>query len=689
MNTRFEIELRRDNPLFCPGRHLLQSRPFLRRTDAVRRSIDSRLKQWSGGMLRILCLTATFCGCLDVEAQANDFDLGSQSPVTIRKPAPVEDDAQLYDVQFLTAKLGWAVGEHGVIWQTNDGGQNWNLQNSGVSFALHSVCFLTDQIGWAAGGGTVPFTHQSRGVVIHTTDGGRTWKILTDTATPRIYKIKFFGLNEGVMAGDPGANTPTGIFSTSDGGKTWEGTIGIKVRGWRAGDFTAQDRGLVSGKMGKIAVVSEGNLNQALMTDLGLTGVYAIKFSAAGRAWAAGDGGLLRFTENGGVSWKSPAGPLPPEIRDTFDFRAIAVHENHVWIAGRPGSVVWHSPDGGETWQRQITGQTVPIHALSFSSATNGFAVGSLGMILKTEDGGRTWQASRGGGRRAALLSMHTRSDQVSVNLQARLGGELGYRSVVSLVPRSDDGPSGDQAADLDARIHEATVKSGGSAGETYWRLPLSIPGLEKNDQRLWNNWRQKTDGKLAEVLVGRLVADLRMWRPSVLIIDQPVADDAAGRLLLNAVERAAESAADPTRFNKHRELNALPPWQVTKIYARLPEGSTGEAQIDPHEFLPQFGQSTHMASARAYGRLSSEHNRSIHREAYRLLHDFAPDAKTAKYPRGEFSAGFPSRRAERPAACGFRPMRTWNRNAKSPSVKKSLGDTSINSWTIPVWRDN
>src|SRR5262245_46816530 len=61
-------------------------------------------------------------------------------------PTPIEDDAQLHDVHFVGRRLGWVVGDHGVIWHTRDGGETWSLQASGVECPLHSVCFLTDRV---------------------------------------------------------------------------------------------------------------------------------------------------------------------------------------------------------------------------------------------------------------------------------------------------------------------------------------------------------------------------------------------------------------------------------------------------------------------------------------------------------------------------------------------------------------
>jgi len=562
------------------------------------------------------------------------------TPMNSVQVLPIEEDAQLHDVQFLSAKLGWAVGEHGVIWHTRDGGESWSLQRSGVSFCLRSVCFLTDRIGWVAGGGTQPFTHQSRGIILQTTDGGATWTIANTEAIPQIHKIKFFGLNEGIAAGDSASNAPTGLMLTSDGGKTWTPTMGVRTRGWRAGDFREIDRGLVAGLLGRVGVVTEGNINENLMSNFGLPGIHSVCFGRGGQAWAVGDGGLVMNTINGGVSWKAPAKPLPEEVRNTFDFRAVAARDNHLWIAGRPGSVIWHSPDAGKSWIRQTTGQTAPIAAMSFSSSTHGAAVGAFGMILTTQDGGRTWRAVRGDNRRTAILSLHTRVEQVSVNLQAQLAGEQGYRSVVSLVPRPDTGPHDGQAVNLLDRLHEATVKAGGSSAEMYWRLPMTVPGLEKNSRRLWNDWMKITEGRLPNILLGQMVGELRMWRPSVVIIDQPAAYDAVGHVLLKAISRAADAAADPTMFSTHRELNNLQAWQVSKVYARLPEGSTGEANIDPNQFLPQLRSSTYLASARAYGRLATDVHRSAKREAYRLIKDYGSEAEKSAINRGEFFGG-------------------------------------------------
>ena len=79
-------------------------------------------------------------------------------------------------------RLGWAVGDRGVIWHTDDGGATWRQQPSPVSCHLNAVFFIDGRRGWAVGGESRPRKAGSRGVVLRTDDGGATW---TASAAPR------------------------------------------------------------------------------------------------------------------------------------------------------------------------------------------------------------------------------------------------------------------------------------------------------------------------------------------------------------------------------------------------------------------------------------------------------------------------------------------------------------------------
>ena len=68
----------------------------------------------------------------------------AQQPSGAREMA---EDAELTDLFFLDSDLGWAVGDRGVVWHTEDGGRQWQLQYSGAPYRLESVHFVDPQQG--------------------------------------------------------------------------------------------------------------------------------------------------------------------------------------------------------------------------------------------------------------------------------------------------------------------------------------------------------------------------------------------------------------------------------------------------------------------------------------------------------------------------------------------------------------
>ena len=53
-------------------------------------------------------------------------------------------------------------------------------------------------------------------------------------------------------------------------------------------------------------------------------------------------------THDLGRSWQTPPTDLPDSIADNFDFHAVAVEGRNVWVAGSPGTRIFHSPDDGK-----------------------------------------------------------------------------------------------------------------------------------------------------------------------------------------------------------------------------------------------------------------------------------------------------------------------------------------------------
>jgi len=63
------------------------------------------------------------------------------------------------------------------------------------------------------------------------------------------------------------------------------------------------------------------------------------------------------------------------------------------WVAGGrwDGGVILHTEDGGKTWQNQRSGLADPLMALYFTDKLNGWAAGFGGTVINTQDGGNSW----------------------------------------------------------------------------------------------------------------------------------------------------------------------------------------------------------------------------------------------------------------------------------------------------------
>ncbi|TKB45867.1 WD40/YVTN/BNR-like repeat-containing protein [Thalassotalea mangrovi] len=102
---------------------------------------------------------------------------------------------------------------------------------------------------------------------------------------------------------------------------------------------------------------------------------------------AVGERGHILSSEDG-VSWKQKLVPTVSTLTQVFFY-----DELNGWAVGHD-SVILKTTDGGETWQIQMYAPELerPLFDVLFTDLNNGVAVGAYGRFLRTQDGGKTWQ---------------------------------------------------------------------------------------------------------------------------------------------------------------------------------------------------------------------------------------------------------------------------------------------------------
>lgn len=504
------------------------------------------------------------------------------APASARPPVPFAD-AGLHAVRFVDEHEGWAVGDDGAVWHSIDGGRTWERQKSGTRASLRGVHFLTPYTGWAVGrverpgGGSV-------GVLLKTTDGGLHWQEIGLNVLPGLNGVHFFNEKEGLVWGDGGGMFGPGLFTTSDGGRTWKPATGAPLPSCRAvAIFPGTRAGVVAGAWSHLGTLTDGTYQEADYDPLDGRSLHAVAVSTGGRtAYAVGDGGAVLRSSDGGRSWGFVDLGLPPAALAACDFRAVACRGDHIWVAGRPGGFVLHSADGGQTWDVQKTELTVPVNGLFFLTDRVGWMTAELGVIYGTTDGGRTWTVHKAGGQRAAVLFLHASARSAPLEVVSALGHAEGYVCAGVTLTGADPATAAPHHAAAADRFRQAMRWAGGAAGEVGWAFPLPGHAAGLSPRDLLAVWDRRHGNQATEHLLRQAVLAIRIWQPDVVVTDLLVeGGPPADVLALHAAKEAFRRAADPDAFPEHGRLLGLKPWAARKLYALAPDGKDSPVKFD------------------------------------------------------------------------------------------------------------
>jgi len=367
--------------------------------------------------LRVLFAAVLLCALAPPLVLADAQTSPLSGPWYWRNPLPAGDP--LWEIVFDDVDHGWAVGDHGVIVRTTDGGASWSLQDSGVLVTLRDVWFADGVNGWAVGDfGTILRTTNGGaswvrqisgttenlmgvsfadapngwavgggGTVLHTTNGGTTWT--PQTSGVSVYLLSVYAVSPTTACA---VGTAGNIRHTTDGGANWtpqtSGTAGYLECVW----FTDSAHGWAVGESGTILVTSNGGTTWTPQTSNTTSPLISVQFVDALNGWTCGLS-AIRTTDDGGLTWDTVTSPVMGGIWAALSFPDAS----HGRITSYSDGDIYYTDNRGTTWQRESEGPLTSFSDVNFPDGTHGWAVGSSGTILASTDGGRTWTAQTSG----------------------------------------------------------------------------------------------------------------------------------------------------------------------------------------------------------------------------------------------------------------------------------------------------
>ena len=479
---------------------------------------------------------------------------------------PFFDDAAIRAIQFVDTKEGWAVGDEGAIWHTINGGKDWERQPTGTRASLKSLHFLSPYFGWAVGTEYHP-TLDSVGVILFTKDGGIKWTKVLHNSLPGLNFVKFSDAQHGILAGSSTDAYPAGFFFTTDGGKSWKKGDGPKNGTWYTAALTGNGSGFLAGNHNSLANLANF---KALITENSEISNRSFKSSHNNlkTIFLVGQGSQILANDTlVSNSWTSLNTGLSTELASCIDFNSIHGTGDHLWVAGKPGTVLFHSKDAGKTWEIIKTNNNATLNAVFFIDKMNGWTAGDFGTILATNDSGKTWAIQKRGASQAKTLVIQTGLKDVSPEISAFLG--IDKKNIVSnlnitsiLNPNNHAYPSQEDSLAFHLR------KAGTATLENYWQFPLVL--IEANDtpQKILENWDRYNNNKAGDQLLRMLSLTIRSTKPDLIVLcsQEQTQKEALYQVIKHAVVQANEMANNATSFEEQTTTLALSPWKAKQI---------------------------------------------------------------------------------------------------------------------------
>lgn len=260
----------------------------------------------------------------------------------------------------------------------------WEEQSSNTTYQITAIHFEDAEIGTAIGGDSWYY-----GLQLNTTDGGHTW--VPDSLTGKLLYDLHLGPNQTLYS----VGVDGYLFSKKQETE-WQFYRLPFYDELRGAAFQETGGGILVGgasyKNGIIALLSDvGKVDTSFVFPAELNAV-AFPDPGADLAFACGYGVLAR-SRDAGRTWES----LPYDGDHFFSMSFPTARVGYV--VGYAGTML-KTEDGGESWQYLRKGGAIWVRdeafrKVVFQDERTGFITGDHGTLWYTKDGGESWEVAK------------------------------------------------------------------------------------------------------------------------------------------------------------------------------------------------------------------------------------------------------------------------------------------------------
>jgi photosystem II stability/assembly factor-like uncharacterized protein len=307
------------------------------------------------------------------------FSQNGWSQITSPTTAWLEDIQAIDNNNIYAAGLGYTI-----IKSTNSGTSFQVIYSGAINSNFYSISFADQNTGFVSGGveeTMPPYNHT--GIVMKTTNAGANWQTVLSMGGPLFTFLKAYSPQLVYCC-----NTNFAYFS-NDGGANWSTVPGIF--GANSVFFINSNTGFITASSSVYKTTDAGanwtgsNLSQGSLIKM----IFANANTGYITRYA---GSSIMKTTNCGVNWTGPV--AIPDL--TYANNLFCTGGDTLFVAGSSQSAYYgrivRSTNGGVNWTTQYSGSSsyTQIFSVNFANSLTGFAVGPVGLILKTTNGGIT-----------------------------------------------------------------------------------------------------------------------------------------------------------------------------------------------------------------------------------------------------------------------------------------------------------